>query len=130
MSATVPGAASVVVGYAVEEWRRVAPSLWRMGLLSECDIGALCAYCTSFAMMRTVNEVLDQMSKNDQGALRGLMVKAPGGSMVNPLLWLAKNSARDAVRFGAEFGLSPASRSSISAGEEPRSRKFAGLLAG
>ena len=61
--------------YARAEWERVAPGLWRTGLLTEPDVGVLASYCFSFSQLRTSAEILKQMRENDPGQLKGLIVR-------------------------------------------------------
>ena len=77
-------------------------------------------------------EALDRIQSGDP-VMNGMLIKGRyGDSIVNPLVSIVRKHASDVVRFAAEFGLTPAARSRISAGirgENPQS-KFAGLLAG
>ena len=114
--------------YALEEWKRVAPELWRMGLLTRVDVATLAAYCMSYAQWRTAVESLRRMSDADP-VMHGLMVKTAGGAAANPLVWIISSAGKAMVKFAAEFGMTPASRVGISAGEDPRPRKFGNLLA-
>jgi phage terminase small subunit len=51
--------------------------------------------------------------------------------VVNPLIKIAEMSARDLIRFGNEFGLTPSSRARVRAAGDPTAApsKFHGLLA-
>jgi Phage terminase, small subunit len=64
--------------------------------------------------------------------MRGQLVKSGegGGATPNPLLYVARGALRDMIRYGSEFGFSPASRARLATGDDPRPRKFTGLLAG
>jgi P27 family predicted phage terminase small subunit len=121
-----------LVGYAADEWWRVAPGLHQLGLLSVLDVGPLSAYCQAYSHWRTASETLAAMAERD-GATHGLMVKraSDGNPMRNPLVKIAADAASDMVRYAAEFGFSPAARARISAGVayEPPGGKFSGLLA-
>ena len=40
--------------------------------------------------------------------MHGLLVKTrEAGVSVNPLVWIARSAARDMVRYGSEFGMTP-----------------------
>jgi P27 family predicted phage terminase small subunit len=107
-----------------------AAELHRLGLLTTVDTAALGAYCQAYSTWRTAVEVNRQVEANDT-VMKGLLVKAPGGSMVNPLNWVISSAAKAMVRYASEFGMSPAARARIAVGvnPEPPSR-FDGLLKG
>ena len=134
-SEEVPEAPSFVTGYAAEEWRRVAPELHRLRLLTVLDVMPLAAYCQSYSRWRTAEEVLAEVAKRDP-LTNGLLIKrADGNAGANPLVRIAANAAADMISFAGHFGMSPAARARISAGighEPPGGRppsKFDGLLA-
>jgi P27 family predicted phage terminase small subunit len=118
-------------GYALEEWKRVAPGLSLFGLLSGFDVMPLAAYCVAYERWRTAEELLARMADDKT---HGLLVRGSKGQPVaNPLIDVSRMAARDMVRFADEFGFSPAARSRISAGislvPAPPS-KFDGLIGG
>jgi P27 family predicted phage terminase small subunit len=120
---SVPEAPVFLSGHALEEWHRIVPELHRMKLVTLVDINSLAAYCLAYERWRTAEEL---------AKVRGLMVQTRGGPFrVNPLVGLAERAAAQMVRYASEFGLTPASRSRITAGiGEPRKpTKFDGLLA-
>lgn len=98
---------------AKSEWRRVAPSLVALGTLRSVDRGAFAAYCTAFGRARQADEALARFAAKDP-ATSGLLMKSQGGNAIrNPLLAVSRQAWADCVRYGAEFGLSPSSRSRI-----------------
>jgi P27 family predicted phage terminase small subunit len=127
-----PDAPSYLVGYACDEWYRLAPELHRLGLLTLLDVTALAAYCWAYMHWPTAEEALARMAERDQ-TTSGLLVKrADGNAGQNPLLSISRKAAADMVRYASEFGLSPAARARISAGvgyEPAGPGKFDGLLA-
>jgi P27 family predicted phage terminase small subunit len=53
------------------------------------------------------------MAENDP-ITYGLMVRsAKGNAVPNPLVWVANAAMRDMVKYAAEFGMTPSSRSRI-----------------
>ena len=103
-----------VTGYAADEWRRVAPELHRLELLTVIDIAALAAYCMAYARWRTAEEVLARLAQCD------------GEKHVRRI---SRGAAADMVRFVREFGMTPIERSRLGAiGGQPKS-KFDGLIA-
>jgi P27 family predicted phage terminase small subunit len=102
--------------YGSAEWARVAPGLWRTGLLTEPDVGTLAAYCFSYAQLRTAAEILKRMRENDAGGLRGLIVSTKDkGTTPNPLVWIANAAAKNMNRFAIEIGMTPQAGSGLKA---------------
>lgn len=92
---------------AKKEWRRIGKILLVCGLLSKIDRAALAGYCQAWSDWVTAREHLKS---------EGLMTKRLTGHQ-QPSPWLSiSNKALEQVRaFGAEFGLSPATRSRVEA---------------
>jgi P27 family predicted phage terminase small subunit len=111
-----------VTGLAAAEWRRIAPELHRLGLLTVLDQTVFAVYCVSYGRWRAAEELL---------AAEPVVVRGCEGSPVqNPLCRIAREAARDLLRAGAEFGLTPSARARISAGlPPPGPSKFGDLLA-
>jgi P27 family predicted phage terminase small subunit len=108
--------------HAAAEWRRVAPELHQLGLLSVLDEASFACYCSAYGLWRQAEEALAEG-----------FITAPGSeknTVVNPLLKIATQAARDTIRFGNEFGLSPASRSRVAMRAASAPSKFEGLLGG
>jgi P27 family predicted phage terminase small subunit len=129
-AAEIPAPPDFLTGYAREEWARIAPELFRLGLLTIVDEPALAAYCTSFATFRTAVETLAKMGEADPVS-RALMIKTvKGGATQNPLFLTARQAANDMLRVAAEFGMTPAARSRLNSpfGPPPGPSKFDGLM--
>lgn len=95
---------------AVAEWHRVFPELERLGLVSVLDVTPLAAYCQAVSdyaqardWMRENGRV--QVLRDDKGIVRS----------ANPASqwYIAAKALEHIRRFGAEFGIGPASRSSL-----------------
>jgi P27 family predicted phage terminase small subunit len=117
--------------HAVDEWWRVAPELWALGLLTVLDTACLAAYCQAYSHWRTAEEALARVAERDE-AMRGLLIKTTdGNARRNPLVKVAADFAADMVRFANEFGLTAVARSRLAAGvnRQPGPSKFHGLLA-
>lgn len=95
---------------AKKEWRRLAPSLIAMGLLTNSDVQAFAAYCESYAAWKEASQYL-----HEHGSVfempSGYMAKAPQVSIAQTNLTLMK-------QFAGEFGLTPSSRTRIMAGTD------------
>lgn len=130
--AEVPEPPPFLVGFASDEWWRVAPALHVMGLLTRVDIVPLAAYCDAYARWRLALETLARIGEKDT-VTSGLIVRGSYGSaMPNPLVAIARKAASDMVRYASEFGFTPAARARIAAGPfaDPGGPggKFDGLL--
>ena len=128
----VPDPPLFLTGSASDEWWRTATELHRLGLLTKVDVPALAAYCFSFGQWKMAAESLERMQSGDP-VMNGMLLKGKyGDAIVNPLVSIVRKHAADVVRYAAEFGLTPAARSRISAGIHGNNSqgKFAGLLAG
>lgn len=90
---------------AKAEWRRIAPELTRLGLLTPLDRAAFAAYCQSYAhWVKAETLLLD----------KGVLVKGAKGQIIaSPLLWISTSAMKQMLKFGVEFGLTPSSRSRL-----------------
>jgi len=111
-----------VTEHGADEWRRTGPELHRLGLLSVLDMSAFEAYCIAYGRWRKAEEELVDAE-----------LVVPGSTenrVANPLLKIATRAARDLIRFGSEFGLTPSARARVAAGRVfPEDSKFGDLLA-
>ena len=118
-------------GYAKEEWVRVSPGLFALGLLTDLDTATLGAYCWACGVWHDARQALDRMAELDP-KMKGLLVKGDSGPVQNPLIRIARNAADSMLRAAAEFGMTPVARARISSGVSPPTgpSKFDGLLGG
>jgi P27 family predicted phage terminase small subunit len=103
--------------YAAEEWRRVAPQLCALGLLTELDLPLLAVYAAAFERWRTAVELIEQTGA--QGGLR------------EPLAAIRKAAAEQMVRLAGEFAMTPRARTWLTrgSGRQARPSRFEGLIA-
>jgi P27 family predicted phage terminase small subunit len=90
---------------AKAEWSRLAPQLADLGLLSALDRASFAAYCSAWSDFRESSEHVAT-----EGAI---LVSAAGGKYENPWLSIKKRSSEALRKWGAEFGISPAARTSL-----------------
>ena len=89
---------------AKAEWRRIAPELTRLGLLTPLDRAAFAAYCQSYAHWVKAETLLN----------KGILVKGAKGQIVaSPLFWISTSASKMMLKFAVEFGLTPSSRSRL-----------------
>jgi P27 family predicted phage terminase small subunit len=92
---------------AKAEWKRLAAQLHRLGILTQLDRAALAGYCQVYARWVEAEKKLQETAA---------LIKTPSGYVQqNPWLQVANKQAELMHKFLAEFGLSPASRSRVSA---------------
>jgi P27 family predicted phage terminase small subunit len=129
--AACPEPPSFLDGQACDEWWRVAPELWRLGLLRITDVMPLAAYCASYSRWHAAETVLATMRERDD-LTKGLLVKTvEGNARANPLVKIAADAADAMVAAAGQFGLTPVARSRLAAGvggQPRRAGKFDGLL--
>lgn len=90
---------------ATAEWKRLAPMLLRVRLVTDADRGALIALCVEWS------RYVEATSKI---AALGMIVKAPSGyPMQNPYLPIATRALAGCTKLWTELGLTPSSRSRV-----------------
>lgn len=128
----VPEPADFIYGYALDEWHRIVPELHALGLLTVADIRVLEAYCQAYGRWREAEEALARVRQGDP-VMHGLIIRIGGGAgtpVENPLVRIARNAAKDMLRYAIEFGLTPVARAHLSGSSIPSVRsKFGDLLA-
>ena len=105
--AVVPPCPKFLQGEARKQYQKTAKKLARIGLMTELDDMALSMLCQAW---------VEYLEATDQVKKSGMLVKSPNGfPVLNPYL-IAGNQALKKVRaLLAEFGMTPGSRSRISA---------------
>lgn len=92
---------------AKKEWKRIAPDLMAMGVLSRIDTAALAAYCECWARWRDAERNI---------AKYGSVIRTPSGYPIqSPYITIATKAIEQMRKFLSEFGMTPASRTRINA---------------
>jgi P27 family predicted phage terminase small subunit len=92
---------------AKKEWCRLVPELLKHGLLTKIDRAALAAYCVTYGRW---------IEAEVQLKTEGLTIKTPSGyEQASPWLSVANKALALMRSYASEFGLSPATRSRVSA---------------
>jgi len=85
-------------------WRRLAPDLYRAGVLSHWDIDAFATYCDLVVQVERARHLLEV----------GLLVKGRRDPLVtSPALRTYRDLVKLLLSFAQAFGLTPSSRSAI-----------------
>lgn len=111
---------------AKKEWKRLAPSLEAMGVLTMADLTSFAGYCQAFARWKEAEEFITQ---------HGSIFKTPSGYVQQvPQVSIAQQNLKIMQSFCTEFGLTPATRARIiaagggpeDAAEDPMERLLKG----
>lgn len=97
---------------AKAEWARVRPLLDKARLVTEADRTSLALYCTAVDRAQRAEKQIDRDGMTYEN-------DATGAIHAHPLLSVAKEARAQALRYGCEFGLTPASRGKMSAPPPP-----------
>lgn len=97
------------------EWGRICETLYKVGLMTELDRGALAACCQAYGRWAQAERALARMSDKDE-LNRALMIKTSNGNAIqNPLVGIANKAAADYVKYAVEFGMTPSARARVTA---------------
>lgn len=97
------------------EWGRICETLYKVGLMTELDRGALAACCQAYGRWAQAERALARMSDKDE-LNRALMIKTSNRNAIqNPLVGIANKAAADYVKYAVEFGMTPSARARVTA---------------
>lgn len=101
---------------AKAEWRRIMPILINLGIMTKIDRAALAAYCQSYGRWVEAEKKADE---------KGPVIKSPTGDIrTNPYLVVANRAMDNMRKFLVEFGMTPSSRSRITAEKKPEAGEY------
>ena len=95
---------------AYNEWNRIVPELYKLGLLTNIDRATLELYCTQYSIYRRSYETI-----NEEGLVT---TNISNGDKAHPSTQIAREAAKIIKAIAVEFGLTPSSRSRISLPKE------------
>jgi len=90
---------------AKEEWNRLAPQLYELGLLTSLDRAALAMYCDSYAEWVEASETLAR-----EGSVR---TTARGDIVKSVWITIEHRACERVLSLCREFGLTPSARSRV-----------------
>ena len=94
---------------AKKEWKRLAPSLEAMGVLTMADLTAFEGYCQAYARWKEAEAFITQ---------HGSIFQTPSGYVQQvPQVSIAQTNMKIMLKFCEQFGLTPSARSRIVGGE-------------
>ncbi|MCG8004682.1 MAG: phage terminase small subunit P27 family [Candidatus Thiodiazotropha lotti] len=106
----IPKAPAFLLPEAKKEWKRISVELEKHGLVTNLDRAALAGYCQAWARWDQAEKKLKELDES------GLVETTPSGYKQMGVWLQICNRAQDQVRsYMAEFGMSPSSRSRVTA---------------
>lgn len=104
----IPDCPTHLLPEAKKEWKRLAPQLERLGLISELDRAFFAAYCQAYGRWVQVEK---QLKKHGDA---GLIDTTPSGyKQMSVWLQISGRALSDMEKYGTHFGFSPSSRSRV-----------------
>ncbi len=119
--ARVPYPPRMLNKHGKKEWHRVIKLLIKAGLYSELDMTILTIYCAEYGAWK---EALEEI-ENSGGKV---LVTDKGYQYMNPWVTIANNARAAMDKAITQFGMSPGSRSKVSASKNEKEKSLAELL--
>ena len=116
----LPSAPRWLSDEAKREWKRLAPRLHAVGLLTEVDGLALAMLCEAFAQYMAAKTVVDS-----EGLL---LVSEKGNSYQHPAAGLMTQARGELLKWAREFGMTPSARTRIVVDTDSAEPSLADLL--
>lgn len=99
-----------------KEWKRLAPVVFKAGLLTDGDIAAFGAYCAAFSSWYQAEKNLQAKLSENNCSMTFETDK--GYQQQIPEIGIANQARLNMVKLAREFGLTPSSRAGIGAVEK------------
>ena len=117
---------------ARKEWKRITPLLLELNLLTKIDRTALEIYCRAYGRLQQVERAItarqDALLAAGQDPTDALMQPTPTGFIrESALSRQARDLAQDVDRYLASFGMSPSSRSRVTASRNDAQFRLPGM---
>lgn len=99
---------------AKAEWRRLAPQVHKLGLLTEQDVATFAAYCQAFGRWSAAESQLGRDARKRGAMAGGTIIKTVGGNVIqNPAVSIANAAMAQMVKYAVEFGFTPSARARV-----------------
>jgi len=107
----IPSPPSFLGTYAKKEWKRIAPVLHEVGLLTKADYAVLAGYCQCYDRWITSEKIIRSKMKENKGKLT--FETESGYVQQIPEIGISNQAMKEMRNFAKEFGLTPSSRTGI-----------------
>ncbi len=114
---------------AKNEWVRVVPHLQKCGLLSHLDMAALALYCQAYGryveLENGMTARVEKLQKTErleyvEAVRRAFIDTTPNGyNQISALASTIRNLKEEVLRYLAQFGMSPSSRTRVVVSNQP-----------
>ena len=106
---------------AKKEWKRIAPELEALGMLTQLDRASLATYCQAWARFVEAEEQVERY---------GSVIAAKNSDYISVSPWetLRRSNAATVRAFASEFGLTPSARTRITVTPPVKEDEFAEFL--
>lgn len=101
---------------AKKEWKRLMPMLYKTKVYTDADFAAFAAYCHSYEQWVMAEKAM-AATKADKNSLPELIYEDKNALKPVPYIAIANEAKKQMLSFAREFGLTPSSRSNMSAVE-------------
>ena len=118
----IPECPAHLKGAARTEWKRITEELLALKLITKIDRAALAICCTAWA---DYVKACNKLEKEGE-----VMISDQGGMYQNPWFAIKKRSMDQVMKFYAEFGMSPSSRTRLKVETPTEEDEMAGFLFG
>lgn len=108
--------------FAFDEWNRIVPELYKLGLLTNIDQVSIEIYCSQYSIYRQALDII-----NSEGLIT---TNIRNGEKAHPATTTAREAAKIIKSICSEFGLTPSSRGRISLPGENLDEEFEKLCDG
>ena len=102
---TIPKCPAWLDAEAKRQWKRLAPELARLGLLTSVDGDVLAGYCTAWSELRAATELLLKEGRT--------VTTAAGGIKPHPAINMQRTALAAIRAYAGLFGLDPSSRARL-----------------
>lgn len=120
--ASIPSCPSHIKGAARLEWNRIVKELHALGILTQVDRAALASYCGAYGHWVDAEK---HLAEED-----AVIITDKGNMVQNPYMQIAKRSMDQMVKFAAEFGMTPSSRSRVKVEQPSEEEELEKMLFG
>lgn len=106
----IPKPPAFLDSVAKNEWKRLAPKVYGVGILTDADVASFAAYCESYSQWVAAVKAV-QARKPDKKSPAPLTFETDKGYQQQvPEIGIANNAKKQMLAFAREFGLTPSSR--------------------